>query len=89
MIRVTEVRTAHLPVHLDTMDVCVPNVVHVPLINSVILQEGVYVTQPVETVPMKVFSKQGLFVYIEVWKTINVFKVIGIKSHDNKHTLTC
>lgn len=61
------------------MDVSVTNIVHVLRMNTVILQEDVCVTQPVQTVPMQVFNVQVLFVYIDVWKTINVFKVIGIK----------
>lgn len=66
MSQVTQVRTAHGPVHLDTMDVCVTNVVYVLRMNTVILQEGVCVTRPVQTVPMQVFNIQVLFVYIDV-----------------------
>lgn len=48
------------------MDVCVTNVVPVPRMNTVILQEGVCVTQPVQIVLMQVFNVQMLSVYIEV-----------------------
>lgn len=66
MIQVTQVRTAHGPVYLDTMDVGVLNVVPVPRMNTVNRQEGVCVTQPVETVSMQVFNIQVLSVYIEI-----------------------
>lgn len=59
-------RTAHGPVHLDTMEIYVTNVVPVPRMNSVILQEDVCVTQPLQTVPMQVFNVQVLSVNNEV-----------------------
>lgn len=48
------------------MDVCVANAVPVPRMNTVILQEGVCVTKPVQIVLMQVFNVQMLSVYIEV-----------------------
>lgn len=66
MSQVTQVRTAHGPVHLDSLDVGVMNAVPVPRMNTVIRQEGVCVTQPMLTVPMQVFNIQVLCVYIEI-----------------------